>query len=91
MLQPYGKDWYEDGQGNYFNSWSLVHFSVGVLSWVLLRNQVSGLFIHTVYESVEGEFFASDERDLSMENHIGDTVAFLSGSFLASALKIGEK
>ncbi len=81
----------EAGQGRWFNAWSLVHFSVGVLSWTLLRSQLAGLVVHTVYESVEGEFFPSDHRDRSMENHLGDTVAFMAGSGLASLLGVGEE
>lgn len=81
---------HEEGQGQYFNAWSLVHFSVGVMAWTVLRNQLAGLAIHTVYESVEGEFFPSDHRDRSMTNHVGDTIAFMAGSFLASYVGVGE-
>ena len=83
--------YHEAGQGRAFNAWSLVHFSVGVLSWTVLRSQVAGLIMHTVYESVEGRFFPSDQRDRSITNHVGDTVAFLAGSLLASAIGVGEE
>jgi len=86
-----GHYFHEEGQGQLFNAWSLVHFSVGVLSWTLLRSQLAGLVAHTIYESVEGEFFPSDHRDRSMTNHIGDTVAFLAGSSLASLGGGGEE
>ena len=82
---------YEKGQGNFFNAWSLVHFSMGVISWTFLRSQVAGLVIHTVYEAVEGEFFPWYYRDRSMVNHVGDTVAFMAGSALASVVGIGEE
>ena len=82
---------HEEGQGRYFNAWSLVHFSVGVLTWTVLRNQLAGLVIHTAYEAVEGDFFPWYHRDRSMANHVGDTVAFLAGSLLASFVGVGEK
>lgn len=83
--------YHEEGQGRFFNAWTLVHFSVGVLSWTVLRSQVAGLLIHTIYESIEGDFFPSEHRDRSMNNHVGDTVAFVAGSYLASMLGVGEE
>ena len=83
--------YHEEGQGRFFNAWTLVHFSVGVLSWTALRSQVMGLVLHTIYESIEGDFFPSDHRDRSMNNHVGDTIAFLAGSAIASAVGVGEE
>lgn len=84
-----GYYFHEDGQNQFFNAWTLVHFSVGVLSWTVLRSEAVGLALHTVYEGVEGNFFPSDHRDRSMKNHVGDTIAFLGGSLLARLVGVG--
>jgi hypothetical protein len=81
----------EVGQGRLLNAWSLVHFATGVLSWTVFHNQLLGLAGHTAYEMVEGGLFPSAHRDRSMTNHVGDTLAFLAGSVLASQLGVGEE
>lgn len=40
---------------------------------------VTGLVAHTIYESIEGYIFPAEFRDVSMLNHIGDTIAFAAG------------
>jgi hypothetical protein len=83
--------YHEEGQGRYFNAWTLVHFSTGVWAWTVLRSQLGGLLIHTIYEAIEGDYFPSDHRDRSIKNHVGDTLAFLAGSSLAQVLGVGEE
>jgi hypothetical protein len=40
---------------------------------------IPAVLIHTAYESVEGYLFPIENRDASMMNHVGDTIAFMAG------------
>ncbi len=40
--------------------------------------------VHTLYEMVEGNLFPREHRDVSMLNHVGDSIAFVAGYFLAN-------
>lgn len=82
------KPWYyESGQGNYFNEWTPVHLVAGIAGRLLLGDIVAPLVLHTLYELVESEIYPYEGRDRSMQNHIGDTAAFVAGELLAHAFK----
>lgn len=73
--------WYfESTQGAYFNEWTWTHFAWGLVSWHFLRSHPVGVLLHTVYEIFEGSVFPGPTRDVSFQNHMGDTAAFLAGS-----------
>lgn len=58
--------WYFEKTGPaYFNEWSLAHVAWGAL--------------FQYYESIEGHIFPAEFRDTSMQNHLGDTAAFVAG------------
>lgn len=78
------KPWYwEEGEGNLFNRWSLVHFGAGLASYGIFRGYWPGLIAHTLYEFAEKDFFPVEARDTSMENHVGDTASFFAGMVVA--------
>lgn len=72
--------WFESTGPAFFNEWSLAHVGWGVV-WQLLfpGRRLAGLVAHTIYESIEGQIFPRTDRDVSMENHVGDTIAFAAG------------
>lgn len=78
---PKKHPWYfEDPGPAFFNGWSLVHAGSGALFQTLVPNRpILGLAIHTVYEMIEGFIFRREDRDPSMKNHVGDTIAFSAG------------
>ena len=79
--------YYEDPGPAFFNGWSLVHVGSGALFQTLVPNRpILGLALHTAYEAIEGFIFTREDRDPSMRNHIGDTIAFAAGMWLASAI-----
>jgi hypothetical protein len=73
--------WYFEKTGPaYFNEWSLAHVAWGALfQYLFPGRQVAGLVLHTIYESIEGRIFPAEFRDISMQNHLGDTAAFVAG------------
>ncbi len=73
--------WYFEKTGPaFFNEWSLTHVAWGALFQLLFPDRyVAGLVLHTIYESIEGYIFPAEFRDVSMRNHVGDTVAFAAG------------
>jgi hypothetical protein len=76
--------WYYEKPGPaLFNAWSFPHLVTGLLASRYVDYPV-GLLGHTIYESVETDFkIARQERDTSFLNHVGDTIAFTAGFFLA--------
>jgi hypothetical protein len=83
-----GKWWFEDPGPAFFNKWSLTHVGWGV-AWQLVfpKRYFAGLVAHTIYESIEGYIFPREDRDVSMRNHVGDTIAFGAGMLVVSAVK----
>ena len=82
------RKWYFEGsQGAYFNEWSLSHFLWGVLIWEITRSHLVSLGLHTLYEIYEGQLFPVQARDTSLENHLGDSLAFVAGTYAASEIK----
>jgi hypothetical protein len=78
------KPWYHETVGpQFFNEWTIVHVVTGAL-WGAIwpRRVLSGMVAHTLYEMVEGKLFPVDQRDVSMRNHVGDSLAFLAGMML---------
>lgn len=78
------KPWYYETPGSrVFNEWTITHVAWGVL-WGAVKPGalVSGILFHTTYELIEGYIFAIEDRDTSMRNHIGDTLAFLAGALI---------
>ena len=73
--------WYSEKTGPaFFNEWSLTHVGWGALFQLLFPDRrVTGLVLHTIYESIEGCIFPAEFRDVSMQNHVGDTIAFAAG------------
>ena len=73
--------WYFENTGpSFFNAWSLTHVGWGALFQLLFpKRYVTGLVLHTIYESIEGYIFPAEFRDTSMRNHVGDTIAFAAG------------
>src|SRR5262249_35450515 len=69
--------WFASTGPAFFNDGSLAHVVWGVV-WQLLfpERYLAGLVAHTIYESIEGYIFPAADRDISMENHVGDTIAF---------------
>jgi len=77
------RPWYwEAGEGNYFNEWSLVHFLAGLLSRRVIESDMNAFLAHAAYESIEGQIFPYQARDTSMENHVGDSISFMLGRWL---------
>lgn len=82
------KPWfYETTEPALFNEWTWSHFFWGLLSASTVRSDVTAIGAHTVYEMIEGWIFPWEYRDISMLNHIGDTVAFIAGRIAGVAAK----
>lgn len=82
---PPGKlPWYFEKTGPaFFNEWSLAHVGWGLIWQALFpKRYVTGLVVHTIYESIEGRIFPAEFRDVSMRNHVGDTIAFAAGMLI---------
>ena len=79
--EPKRVPWYFEKTGPaLFNEWSLTHLGWGALFQLLFPDRrVTGLVLHTIYESIEGLIFPLEFRDSSMRNHVGDTIAFAVG------------
>lgn len=75
------RPWYFEKTGPaFFNEWTLTHLGWGMLYQLVFPNRrVTGLVLHTIYESIEGYIFPAKFRDTSMRNHVGDTIAFTVG------------
>ena len=75
------RPWYFEKTGpSFFNAWSLTHLGWGALFQLLFPDRyVTGLVLHTIYESIEGHIFPLEFRDASLRNHVGDTLAFTAG------------
>lgn len=73
--------WYFEKTGPaFFNEWSVTHLGWGALFQLLFPDRrVTGLVLHTIYESIEGYIFPAEFRDVSKRNHVGDTIAFAAG------------
>jgi hypothetical protein len=76
--------WYHETAGpHYVNEWTWTHVVWGSILYRMTGSVAGALAWHTVYEMIEGQLFPSENRDTSMENHIGDSIASLIGSFVA--------
>ena len=80
--------WYFEKTGpSFFNAWSLTHVGWGALFQLMFpKRYVTGLVLHTIYESIEGYIFPAAFRDTSMRNHVGDTIAFAAGMLVIPSL-----
>lgn len=87
MADPKCVPWYFEKTGPaFFNEWSITHVGWGALFQFLFPNRyVTGLVLHTIYESIEGHIFPAEFRDTSTRNHVGDTIAFAAGMLVASS------
>lgn len=81
---PKERPWYFEKTGPaFFNEWSLTHVGGGALFQLLFPDRkVAGLVLHTIYEAIEGYIFPAAFRDVSMRNHVGDTLAFVAGMWV---------
>jgi hypothetical protein len=81
--------WYFEKTGpSFFNAWSFTHLGWGVLFQSVFPGRFgTGLMLHTIYESIEGYIFPAEFRDVSMRNHVGDTLAFTAGMLVMSSAK----
>lgn len=86
---PPKKPWYFEKTGpSFFNAWSLAHVGWGFLFQQMFPDRyVAGLVLHTLYESMEGSIFPAQFRDVSMRNHVGDTIAFAAGMWFGASPK----
>lgn len=78
------KPWYhETTEPALFNEWTWSHFAWGMAAAKFGPEHGIGFLgavvLHTIYESVEGFIFPDPNRDVSMRNHAGDTIAFAAG------------
>ena len=73
--------WYFEKTGpSFFNAWSFTHLGWGMLFQLVFPDRkLTGLVLHTIYESIEGYIFPAEFRDVSFRNHVGDTIAFAVG------------
>ena len=79
--------WYHEQPGpELFNSWTWTHFAWGMASARAGVGFLNAFLLHTGYEMVEGFIFPWEDRDVSMRNHVGDTVAFLAGWAVLGAI-----
>jgi hypothetical protein len=75
--------WYREHPGPaLFNEWTWTHFAWGMLARKYV-GLIAALALHTVYEMIEGALFPLPDRDPSMRNHVGDTVALAAGWYVA--------
>lgn len=79
-MQPW---FHETPAPNLFNEWTWTHFAWGLASARLVRSHLIALAAHTGYEAIEGRIFPDPHRDVSLLNHVGDSVAFLAGRLVA--------
>jgi len=80
--------WFEATGPAYFNAWSFAHVGWGALFQLLFPERyLTGLVLHTIYEAVEGHIFPAQDRDVSMENHLGDTIAFAAGMLAVPSMR----
>lgn len=83
------KPWYhETPTPQLFNEWTWTHFAWGMVSAGLIPTWWQALLLHTLYEAVEGKIFPNPNRDVSMRNHVGDSVAFMVGRW---AIQVGGR
>jgi hypothetical protein len=82
--------YYESPEPRLLNEWSVVHLGTGLLFGTMFPGAYKrGFLTHTAYEAVEGKLFPAQTRDVSMKNHVGDTLAFMLGIWAAT--KFGRK
>ncbi len=80
MTEP----WYHEAAGpQYFNAWTVTHVLWGAVAARYLP-LVTALVLHTLYEAIESELFPAESRDVSLCNHVGDTVGFTAGYLVAA-------
>jgi hypothetical protein len=83
------RPWYFETPGpSLVNEWTIVHFATGAL-WGAAKPDaiLTGLVGHTAYEMIEGSLFPIEDRDVSMRNHVGDSLAFLAGMIVAKLVR----
>ena len=75
-----GLPWYhETPEAHFFNEWTVTHLAWGALSNHFIDSDVLAIALHTTYEYIEADLFPREHRDVSLENHIGDSLAFILG------------
>jgi hypothetical protein len=75
--------WHHEKAGPaFFNAWTLTHVAWGFIAERAVSFGIA-MAAHFAYEMVEGEIFPAEDRDISMANHVGDTVGFIAGFYLA--------
>ena len=89
--------WYHEPKGpEFFNAWTIAHAAWGAVAARYVNSLprggagrfpfVAALVLHTVYELAEQDIFPLKDRDVSTENHIGDTLGFSAGYLAARRL-----
>jgi len=79
--------WYHEQIGpRLVNKWTVTHVLWGMTS-ARYVGWWEGLVLHSLYETFEGKLFPQPHRDVSFLNHIGDTLAFLAGRWIAERLQ----
>ena len=74
--------WFHEPAGPaLFNDWTWTHLAWGMLA-ARHVGALDAFLLHSGYEAVEGSLFPREDRDVSMLNHVGDTVAFMVGWFV---------
>lgn len=77
------RPWYHETPGpGLINEWTITHVLWGMASAKYL-SWWPALALHTLYEMAEGSVFPRANRDVSTMNHVGDTLTFLVGRWLA--------
>jgi hypothetical protein len=79
------RPWYHESPGpEYFNHWTLAHVVSGMFARSAGLTLLEAVLLHTAYEFVEGSIFPIEHRDVSIKNHVGDSIAFLAGFTVGS-------
>ena len=84
-MQP----WYHETVGPLLvNKWTVTHVAWGVASVKYVDSFWLALGLHTLYEMVEGGIFPLPHRDVSMLNHVGDSLAFVVGRLVGERMAL---
>lgn len=71
--------WYHERKGpDYFNAWTVTHAAWGAVASGFIPF-TGALILHTLYETIEQDIFPLEDRDISLRNHVGDTLGFVAG------------
>lgn len=81
--------WFHEQQGpELVNVWTLTHVMWGAVVAHFTDSLPLAMVLHTFYESIEGQIFPVEHRDVSLKNHVGDSIGFAAGFIAARKGKI---